>query len=134
MKRFLALVMALCLLFPAALAENVQSGTTAEREGNACGVTIWRNHQETETDLQQIVLDYPTFECDDAAFQQLLNEQVSEPIRELGMLEAGAVRGGFYASLDFEGVLSVETEGGDDLQQVKRLAADSFAFLKEWEG
>lgn len=109
MKRLLALMMALCLLFSAAMAdETVQPETTAEQEASACGVTIWRNHQETDTDLQQIVMDYPTFECDDEAFAQFLAESITDPIREMGMLDAGTVRGGYYASLDFDGVLSIE--------------------------
>lgn len=53
MKRFLALLMALCLLLSTACAQEA-SETTAEREAVSCGVTIWRNHQETDTDLQQI--------------------------------------------------------------------------------
>lgn len=106
MKRILALLTALCLLFSAAAAENDQSETTAD--GSACGVTIWRNHLETETGLKQMVLDYPTFECDDETFAQFLTENITEPIRAMSMLDAGAVRGGYYASLDFDGVLSIE--------------------------
>ena len=108
MKRFLALLTVLSLLFSAALAQNVQPEGNMVEEGSACGVTIWRNHQEIKTDSLQTVLDYPSFECGDAAFAQLLEESITAPILEMAMLEDGQVRGGFYASLDFEGVLSVE--------------------------
>jgi len=103
MKRFFALLTALCLLMAPACAESLQT-----EEGSACGVTIWRNHQETRTELQEIVLDYPTFTCDDAAFEQFLTESVTEPIQQMAAVEEGIVRGGYYASLDFEGVLSLE--------------------------
>lgn len=135
MKRILALIMALCLLCgSAAVAQETQSETTASREASACGVTIWRNHQETNTDLQQIVLDYPTFECDDAAFAQILTEGITHPIRELGMAEDGVVSGGFYASLDFEGVLSIEASVHKLAQNAEQAETELFYAFVDLNG
>lgn len=106
MKRILALMTALCLLCSAALAQNEVPAAVVD--GTACGVTIWRNHQEMDTDQQKMVQDYPVFECADKQFEQFLTENITEPVREMCMLEAGQARGGYYASLDFDGVLSVE--------------------------
>ncbi|MBR5546327.1 MAG: hypothetical protein IKU70_05040 [Clostridia bacterium] len=109
MKRFLALLLAACLLCSSAsLAQNAQPENATVQEGNACGVTIWRNHLEIDTDEQEIVLDYPVFECDDGQFASFLTENITEPIRAMGLLPAGQARGGYYASLEFDGVLSVE--------------------------
>ena len=103
MKRFLALLTALCLLAASVCAENVQT-----EDGSASGVTVWRNHQEIKNDKQEIVLAYPTFTCGDAAFEQFLTENVTDPICEMANVEEGTARGGYYASLDFDGVLSLE--------------------------
>ena len=109
MKRFLALMLALCTLCHAAvLAEEPLPETAVTREGEACGVTILRNHRETDTATQRTALDYPTFECSDEAFAQFLTQNITEPICRMGQMDAGQARGGYCASLDFEGVLSVE--------------------------
>lgn len=102
MKRILALLTALCL-FGCAAAEPA-----AVKEHSTGTLTIWRNHLEQETDTLHVALDYPTFECSDEAFEQFLTESISEPIASLVQADEGMVRGGYYASLDFEGILSVE--------------------------
>ena len=65
MKRLLAFLLTVCLLCGSfALAEEA----VAVQDGAACGVTIWRNHVEIDTDQQKIALDYPVFECGDEPF------------------------------------------------------------------
>lgn len=108
MKRWIALAMALLLALsaPAAMAEG-----TVDVTGD--GITVLRNHRETKTDSLLEVVDYPTFVCDDSQLQAFLEEEITQPIQELCLVEEdvegqATVRGGYYASLDFEGLLSVE--------------------------
>lgn len=108
MKRWIALAMALLLALsaPAAMAEG-----TVDVTGD--GITVLRNHRETRTDSLLEVVDYPTFACDDSQLQAFLEEEITQPIQELCFVEEdvdgqATVRGGYYASLDFEGLLSVE--------------------------
>jgi len=115
MKRFGALVLALMMLASAAFAE-----ITSEEEASIGGMKILRTHERTTNDFQEVVIDYPVFECSDAQLQAFLTENITDVIQRLrasrplaeesayadGSLDS--VRGGFYASLDFAGLLSVE--------------------------
>ena len=58
MKRFVALLLALLMALGTASAQE------AEMTGQ--GVTVVRNHVEETVGRQQIVVDYPTFSCEDA--------------------------------------------------------------------
>ena len=77
MKRLIALVMALVMLASAAAADVT---TTEELSGGA--VVVLRNHEETETEYQQIVVDYPTFVCSDAELETFLKETITDAITE----------------------------------------------------
>lgn len=108
MKRWIALAMALLLALsaPAVMAEG-----TVDVTGD--GITVLRNHRESETDSLLEVVDYPTFVCEDSQLQAFLEEEITQPIQELCLVEedeAGqaTVRGGYYASLELEGLLSIE--------------------------
>ena len=108
MKRLTALLVALMLLAATASAE-----LTTMREEAVNGLTVLRNHLQEQTDAQQLAVDYPTFECSDAALTAFLKENVTDPICALSAREAPAegqdvIRGGYNASLDFDGLLSVE--------------------------
>lgn len=108
MKRWMALAAAvlLALSVTAVLAEG-----TVDVTGD--GVTVLRNHRENETESLLEVVDYPTFACDDSQLQAFLEEEITQPIQALCAVEEGlsgqaTIRGGYYASMDFEGLLSVE--------------------------
>ena len=112
MKRFVALLLALLMALGTASAQE------AEMTGQ--GVTVVRNHVEETVGRQQIVVDYPTFSCEDAQLELYLTDQITAPIQALqrrGQMaqdEAYAdggldeIRGGYNVSLDFPGLLSVE--------------------------
>ena len=107
MKRWISLLMALLLSLSAIAAGEGTLDVTAD------GVTVLRNHRESETESLLEVVDYPTFACDDSRLQAFLEEEITQPIQELCAVEDGVegqatVRGGYYASMDFEGLLSVE--------------------------
>ena len=116
MKRTLALWLALCLLLivPSALAAE----SVPELSRN--GVSVFRSHQEENRSRQQMAVDYPTFECTDPALAQYLKEEITDPILTLFRQEQMAddsaytggaldtIRGGYTASMDFDGILSVE--------------------------
>ena len=83
MKRFFALLLALCMLaacLPALAAEE-----TVELEKD--GVTVTRCHLVTTTKNQRIAVDYPAFTCEDKALEELLNRLVAEPIRQRCAME-----------------------------------------------
>ena len=108
MKRWISLVMA--LLLPLSALAAVGEATV---DVTADGVTVMRNHRESQTDSLLEVVDYPTFVCDDSQLQAFLEEEITQPIQELCLVEEelegqATVRGGYYASMDFEGLLSVE--------------------------
>lgn len=116
MKRILALGLTLCLLLAAlpVLAEENAPELTRN------GVSVYRSHQEENRSRQRLAVDYPTFECTDPALQQYLKEEITDPILTLFRQEqladdsayvGGAtdtIRGGYTASMDFDGILSVE--------------------------
>ena len=116
MKRFCALLLALCLLMtglPALAAEE-----TVELEKD--GVTVTRCHEVTKTKNQRFAIDYPTFACEDAALETFLNQTVADPIRqrcamaesedttgyESGLMDT--ISSGYTVSMDFPGILSAE--------------------------
>lgn len=102
MKRFWALMLVLVLMLSAALAEVTVTEETAKAGGR-----LMRAHL-TE-DGREIAVDYPVFDCDDPALESFLTEKVTEPIRQLGTEGAPfSVRGGYTATLEFEGLLSIE--------------------------
>ena len=104
MKRFAALILALVLMTSAAFADVMVSQDAA-----VSGVRILRSHQEETQGDQKIAVDYPVFECDDPELAAFLEEEVTEVIRTLGQGSGDAsVRGGYTASVEFEGLLSVE--------------------------
>ncbi len=115
MKRFLALLMALVCLLSGAAAEP-----SLTEEASAGAVTILRAHDEQVTDDQEIVVDYPVFESADQDVEAFLREAITQPIQALyasGRLApesayaGGArdqIRGGYFASVDFAGLISVE--------------------------
>lgn len=116
MKRFCALLLALCLLMtglPALAAEE-----TVELEKD--GVTVTRCHEVTKTKNQRFAIDYPTFACEDAALETFLNQTIADPIRqrcamaesedttgyESGLMDT--ISSGYTVSMDFPGILSAE--------------------------
>lgn len=114
MKRFGALLMALCVLLGSTAFAQATEDMTVH------GVTVVRNHMEQQTDTQKIVVDYPTFETDDAELKAALAAQITRPIldmRALGRMaqddayvdgKLDSVRGGYTLSVAFDKVLSVE--------------------------
>ena len=112
MKRFTALLLALLLVCGSAAAQ--------ETDLSAQGITVVRNHVEETVGRQQIVVDYPTFSCEDAQLELYLTDHVTAPIQALqkrgqmaqddAYADGGLdeIRGGFNVSLDFPGLLSVE--------------------------
>ncbi|MEG0995757.1 MAG: hypothetical protein RSH26_02230 [Clostridia bacterium] len=118
MKRFFALLLALCLLIPN-LAIGEDENTVTE-DVSAYGVTVMRHHEVSTAGKQRLALDYPTFESENATLATFLTDSITAPIlslRKLGqMAEDDAyadggmdiIRSGYYASLDFENLLSVE--------------------------
>lgn len=119
-KRFGAALLALCFSIHAfALAEAGDESSAAE-DISAFGVTVIRNHEVKTGSRQKLALDYPTFESENAALQQFLTDSITTPIlalRKLGQMaedeayadgQLDAIRSGYFASLDFENLLSVE--------------------------
>lgn len=118
MKSIGALLAALVML--AAGTVLAQEEATVTQDVSANGVRVERNHLEKTDGRQHIVVDYPTFVCDDAHLQQYLTDAITAPIQALwqtGPLaqetayEGGAldeIRGGYNVSLEKEGLLSVE--------------------------
>ncbi len=115
MKRFFALVTALCILWASAYAEAPAGERSVELTGD--GLTIYRVSATGEDDTLQYKVDYPAFESDDASLAAYLTGAVAEPLLALrraspmATATAGAkdyTRVMFYASLDFPGILSLE--------------------------
>ena len=119
MKRFLSLLLALCLLLPCLPALATDAATqTVDLEAN--GVTVTRCHLVTSTKNQRFAVDYPLFAAEDKELEKLLNDTVAAPIRQRCTMaeqtdttgyEKGAVdtiSSGYTASMDFPGLLSVE--------------------------
>ena len=75
MKRFAALLLALVMALGTASAQ--------EAEMTAQGVTVVRNHVEETVGHQQIVVDYPTFSCDDPQLELYLTDRITAPIQAL---------------------------------------------------
>ncbi|NCB05965.1 MAG: hypothetical protein EOM69_10665, partial [Clostridia bacterium] len=116
MKRIFALCLALCLLLPL-LAFAEPEITTEISDG---GLTVERYHQQSETQYQTLSDDYPVFVSDDEELAAFLTQNITQSIlslRRVGKLaqdsvyaggEKDYIRCGFFASLDFPGLLSVE--------------------------
>ena len=49
----------------------------------AQGVTVVRNHVEETVGHQQIVVDYPTFSCEDPRLELYLTDRITAPIQAL---------------------------------------------------
>lgn len=124
MKRLLAAALAAFMLVSApSVAE--EGGSSATVDKSAYGVIIMKNREERSTSKQTIAIDYPTFECDDAELQKFLNDSVTLPIlalRKLGQMSEEAaysdgatdmITGAYYASMDFDSILSVEATVGN---------------------
>ena len=75
MRRFVALALAFMMALGTASAQ--------EAEMTAQGVTVVRNHVEETMGRQQIVVDYPTFSCEDAQLELYLTDHVTAPIQAL---------------------------------------------------
>lgn len=105
MKRFCALMLAFGLFASSALAD-----VTITEETSANGIKVQRYHDVQQQNGLDVVVDYPVFECDDASLEVFLNENVTQGIIALYRLDEAdvSIRGGFCASLDVAGLLSVE--------------------------
>lgn len=120
MKRVLALLVALVCLLSCAVAEP-----SLTHENAAGGVTVLRAHEEQQNGDHEIVMDYPVFESDDPALEAFLRESITEPIQALYASGGGGrIRGGYYASLDFAGLISVEASvayqaAGEDAEEIR---------------
>ncbi len=120
MKRFGAFFLSLCLLLPSLAGAQGGDESTTAVDGSAYGITVVRNHVVKTGEKQKLAVDYPTFESDDAALAKFLTDSITTPIlamRKLGQMaedsayaEGGldTIRSGYFASLDFENLLSVE--------------------------
>ena len=75
MKRFVAFLLAAMMTLGVACAQ--------EAEMTAQGVTVMRNHVEETVDRQQIVVDYPTFSCEDAQLELYLTDHITAPIQAM---------------------------------------------------
>ena len=118
MKRVLALIAALCLLTVSAVAES--AGDTRAVEMVKDGLTVYRCKSVGQTDTQTYKLDYPAFESSDATLASYLTQTVAEPLLALRKIDAmsaenaytadtkDSVRISFFASLEFDGILSLE--------------------------
>lgn len=116
MKRFCALLLALCLL--GACLPVLAEETTVDLEKE--GITVHRHHEVTKTKNQRYAVDYPTFTCDDAKLEEFLTQAVSQPIRQRCTMEESedtsgyesgqmdTISSGYTVSMDFPGLLSAE--------------------------
>ena len=120
MKRTLSWLLAFCLLAsPAAFAEETDGSRTVLLQKN--GLTLYRSTSVGENDTLNYRVDSPAFESDDASLADYLTRNVTEPLAALcGMqplsADSAAYSDGkkdsliatFSASLDFDGILSLE--------------------------
>lgn len=120
MKRALSWLLAFCLLAsPAAFAEQTDGSRTVLLQKN--GLTLYRAASVGENDTLTYRVDSPAFECDDAALADYLTQNITEPLAALCDMQplsadTTAYDGGkkdsliatFSASLDFDGILSLE--------------------------
>jgi len=117
-KRWIAAVTAL-LLMGSSVA--VAEGTVEKQEDFASnGIIVMHNRQIKETEKQKLAMDFPTFEGENTALAAYLTNVITTPFLALAktgqMAEDTAyldgskdfIRSGYYASLDFEGILSME--------------------------
>lgn len=117
MKRLIAILMTLCLL-PGIGA--VAAETEKAEEFKVNGIVIMRNRDVLEDEKQKQAIGYPTFEGENAELAAYLTDTITTPflaLRKLGqMADDSAYADGkkdliwsaYTASVDFEGVLSVE--------------------------
>lgn len=118
MKRLIAAVAALCMLGSAWAAAEETTEKKQELAGH--GIVVMHNREVKETDKQKLAMDYPTFEGEDGALAAYLTDTVTTPFLALPkvgqMAEDSAyqngakdfIRSGYYASMDFDGILSLE--------------------------
>lgn len=118
MRRIGALFAALVMLTVGTVL--AQEEATVTQDVSTDGVRVERNHLEKNDGQKHIVVDYPTFACDDAQLQQYLTDAITAPIQALwqtgplaqeAAYEGGAldeIRGGYNVSLEKESLLSVE--------------------------
>jgi len=120
MKRALSWLLAFCLLAsPAAFAEETDGSRMVLLQKN--GLTLYRAASVGENDTLTYRVDSPAFECDDAALADYLTQNITEPLAALCDMQplsadTTAYDGGkkdsliatFSASLDFDGILSLE--------------------------
>ena len=85
MKRFLALLTALCLLAACAAAEGTDA--TQEVAAERDGLTVLRMKTSGETDTLQYKVDYPAFQSEDTALADYLQQTVAEPLLTLRKLD-----------------------------------------------
>ncbi len=117
-KRLIAIVAALLILGWAwALAEEAPEH---KQELPGYSVVMVQNREIKETERQKLAMDYPTFEGENSQLAAYLTDTVTTPFLALAkvgqMAEDAAyqngakdfIRSGYYASLDFEGILSLE--------------------------
>ena len=116
MKRFCALLLALCLILPALPALAAEETVELEKDG----VTVVRHHDVSTTKNQRIAVDYPSFRCEDKQLEAFLTDTIAQPIlQRCAMAEqadpaayAGGqmdtISSGYTVSMDFPGLLSVE--------------------------
>lgn len=118
MKRWGAIVIAICLWLSACAIAEQSSEKTVDLSGD--GIVIMRNKEVIEDEKQKQAIDYPTFEGEDQALTDYLFQVITKPflaMRKLGQMKEDAayegdskdfIRSGYFVSLDFEGLLSVE--------------------------
>ncbi len=116
MKRFLALLAALCLILSALPALAAEETVELEQDG----VTIVRNHLVETLKNQRIAVDYPSFRCEDKKLEAYLIETIAQPIlQRCSMAEQtdpaayatgqmDTISSGYTANMDFPGLLAVE--------------------------
>ncbi|MBQ8149850.1 MAG: hypothetical protein IJ041_04970 [Clostridia bacterium] len=116
MKRFCALLLALCLILPALPALAAEETVELEKDG----VTVVRHHDVSTTKNQRIAVDYPSFRCEDKQLEAFLTDTIAQPIlQRCAMAEQAdpaayasgqmdTISSGYTVSMDFPGLLSVE--------------------------
>lgn len=117
MKRLMAILMALCLLL---VIGAVAAETEKAEEFKVNGIVIMRNRDVLEDEKQKQAIGYPTFEGENAELAVYLTDTITTPflaLRKLGQMaddsayaegKKDLIWSAYTASVDFEGVLSVE--------------------------
>ncbi len=118
MKRAMAALTVFCLLLAACAVAEPVTESKEDLRGN--GIVITRHKEISENEKQKQAIDYPSFAAEDETLQSYLDQTITQPflgLRKLGqMAEDSAyaegnkdfIRSGYFASLDFPSLLSVE--------------------------